>query len=105
MATEATQGTVEFLGMYEAEAPDVRWSGHANDDSVLVLVKTGAFPGEHLVLWYVAREWSRVDGSHRQWMFEWSAERSERFGVYTDEDEAIAAAKAALVKHCGKEWS
>lgn len=97
--------TIEFLGLYEAEEPTVRWSGQANDDSVLALVRMGSFPGEYLLLWYVEREWQRVDGSERQWMFEWDAERSEKFGTFTTEEAAVEAATAALTEHCGKEWS
>lgn len=97
--------TIEFLGTYETEDPTVHWSGQANDDSVLALVKTGSFPGEYLLLWYVMREWQRADGSARQWMFEWDAPRSDQFGIFTKEEEAVEAAKAALTAHCGKEWS
>lgn len=107
MATEATQGTVEFLGMDEAEAPDVIWSGHANDESVLVLVKWQEELGDYRVYWFVAREWQRVDGTARQRMFEYVPDRSfgAAFDRITDEEAAIAAAKAALTEHCGEEWS
>lgn len=101
--------TIEFLGPCEAEAPDVVWSGQANDDSVLALVKRGAVLDSgvtwYSVLWYVTREWARVDGTARQLMFEHDTEESDAFGQFTDQNDAVNMAKAALTEHCGKEWS
>jgi hypothetical protein len=94
---------IEFLGMDEAEAPGVVWSGQANDERVCVLVKQ-AWP-EYLVHWFTAHQWQRVDGTERQWMFEYDPDRSNQFGWYTDMEKAIEAAEAALTEHCGKEWS
>lgn len=99
--------TIEFLGTDEADAPDVVWSGQAHDESVCVLVKWYEDLGEYSVYWFVAREWMRVDGTARQWRFEYDPDRSfgAAFDRINDEDKAIAAAKAALTEHCGEEWS
>lgn len=102
----AWQG-VEFLGMDEAHAANVVWSGQADDDSVLALVKHLADENESefVVVWFTEREWQRVDGTARQWMFEYDPAASDQFDPYTDQGEAVAAAKAALIEHCGKAWS
>lgn len=99
--------SVEFLGMDEAHEANVVWSGQADDDSVLALVKrlVEENESEFVVAWFTEREWQRVDGTARQWMFEYDPAASSQFDSYTDEGEAVAAAKTALTEHCGKAWS
>jgi len=98
---------VEFLGLDGADAANVVWSGQADDDSVLALVKhlSDGSESKFVVVWFTEREWQRADGTARQWMFEYNPAVSGQFDPYTDEGEAVAAAKAALTEHCGRAWS